>query len=155
MNCARCAWAYVTTAEIYCGHVQRCSFWFSECFFWLAVRLMHPSCIAVGCNQQLICRVMTPPAQHHTGTEHTQHLQGDSKGKGKTTVVWVCIPTSNDGRKKMHACNYTARKKKTSVISISMLAMVSLSMLWAFQHSRIPLTHLSQSCCQFTLCWKI
>lgn len=83
MNCARCAWAYVTTAEIYCGHIQRCSFWFSECSFWLAVRLMHPSCIAVGCNQQLICRVMTPPAQHHTGTEHTQHLQGDSKGKGE------------------------------------------------------------------------
>lgn len=76
MNCARCAWAYITTAEIYCGHVRWRSFWFSECFAdWL-----HPSCIAVGCDQQLVRRVVTPPAQHHAGTQHPQHLQLHSTG---------------------------------------------------------------------------
>lgn len=39
----------------------------------------QPSCIAVGCDQQLVRRVMAPPAQHHTGTEHAQHLQGEEK----------------------------------------------------------------------------
>lgn len=76
MNCARCAWAYVTTVEIYCGHVRWRSFWFSECF----VGWQRPSCIAVGGDQQLIRWVVTPPAQHHAGTEHAQHLQADTKG---------------------------------------------------------------------------
>lgn len=32
------------------------------------------SCIAVGCDQKLISRVMTPPAQNNTCTQHAQHL---------------------------------------------------------------------------------
>lgn len=87
MNCARCAWAYITTAEIYCGHVRWRSFWFSECFAdWL-----HSSCIAVGCDQQLVRWVVTPPAQHHTGTQHPQHLQAHSTGmKGKLLLQSLC-----------------------------------------------------------------
>lgn len=42
-------------------------------FGWLT----RPSCIAVGRDQQLIRRIVTPPAQHHAGTEHAQHLWGD------------------------------------------------------------------------------
>lgn len=31
--------------------------------------------VAVGCHQQLVGRVMSPPAQHHAGAEHAQHLE--------------------------------------------------------------------------------
>lgn len=55
----------------------------SALFGWL----MRPLCIAVGCDQQLIRWIMTPPAQHHTGTEHAQHLQGDSKEQGGKKAV--------------------------------------------------------------------
>lgn len=90
MDCARCAWAYITTAEIYCGHVRWCSF----LIFWV-LRWLRPSCIAVGCDQQLIRWVMTPPAQHHTGTEHAQHLQADSKGSKEKLLSAPLYPSVN------------------------------------------------------------
>lgn len=90
MDCARCAWAYITTAEIYCGHVRWCSF----LIFWV-FRWLRPSCIAVGCDQQLVRRVVTPPAQHHAGTEHAQHLQADRKGRKEKLLRESLYPSVN------------------------------------------------------------
>lgn len=54
-------------------------------FDFLSVSL-RPSCVAVGRNQQFIRWVVTPPAQHHTSTEHAQHLQEDGKGMKKNHI---------------------------------------------------------------------
>lgn len=43
----------------------------SAAFGWL----QPLSRVAVGRDQQLVRRVMSPPAQHHAGAEHAQHLK--------------------------------------------------------------------------------
>ena len=68
------------------------------------------SCVAVGGDQQLVGRVVTPPTENHAGTQHAQHLHGVEGGAGtlvrpewmtgrarpqqtggssETTIVWV------------------------------------------------------------------
>lgn len=50
--------------------------------------------IAIGCDQQLICWVVSPPAQHHTGAEHAQHLIGE-----KTAVIWAAVQCIHASRR--------------------------------------------------------
>lgn len=74
--CAESVRADTTTAQIYGGLVQR------SC-----LRMAGPlSRKAIGCDQQLVCRVVSPPAQHHAGAEHAQHLIGE-----KTAVIWAVV----------------------------------------------------------------
>lgn len=55
----------------------------SAAFGWLRPL----SRIAVGCDQQLVRRVMSPPAQHHAGAEHAQHLEDTARVGEKTAVI--------------------------------------------------------------------
>lgn len=56
---------------------------------------LHPSCIAVGGDQQFVSGVMTPPAQHHAGTEHPKHLQAGRTAKGEKLSLKSSASFSN------------------------------------------------------------
>lgn len=57
--------------------------------FWvLPFGWLQPlSRVAVGRDQQLVRRVMSPPAQHHAGAEHAQHLKENSTGRGRKKTL--------------------------------------------------------------------
>lgn len=54
---------------------------------------MPRSRVAVGRDQQLVRGVVAPPAQHHAGAEHPQHLQADGEA-----VIWVLVRFAKLGR---------------------------------------------------------
>lgn len=94
MKCAGCVWACTTTAEIYGGLIQRSCFW----VFWVLPFgwLQSLSRIAVGCDQQLVRRVMSPPAQHHAGAEHAQHLEETARVGEKTVVIRARVQSQEE-----------------------------------------------------------
>lgn len=127
MNCARCAWAYITTADFYCGHVRWRSFWFSECFVWLADASFMHSCwlwpAAHTLDHDSSC---TTPRRHRACPASA----GRQQGTWEKAVVWVRIPSSKVGRKK---CEYSIYKARTndqffsnSSILISFISFSSL-----------------------------
>lgn len=71
---------------------RRSCFWgSSECC--LLDGCVPLSRVAVGRDQQLVRRVVSPPAQHHAGAEHAQHLEktarvvgGQKKGRSVMAI---------------------------------------------------------------------
>lgn len=77
MNCARCAWAYITTAEFYCGHVRWRSFWFSECFVLLAdASFMHSCWLWPAAHTQDRDSSCTTPRRHRACPASAGRQQG-------------------------------------------------------------------------------
>jgi len=89
MTCARWAWAYETTAEIYCEHVLWHSCWFSECLCWPAASFMH-SCWSWPAARTLdrgsSC---TAPRRHRACPA--------SVGKHTKFICWASFPLSKLG----------------------------------------------------------